>query len=66
VLPNMWKTKPVQRRVIIWKSPQGEKLRALYTASVKPGRSRIEKTGLHAEAFQIMKRWGDDPADGLR
>jgi hypothetical protein len=66
VFPHMWNAKPVERRVIIWKSPQGEKLRALYTASMKPGGSKIAKTGVHAEAFRILKAWSVDPADGLR
>jgi hypothetical protein len=66
VLPHMWNTKPVERRVIVWKSPQGEKLRALYTASIKPGSSKIAKSGVHSEAFRILKAWSVDPADGLR
>jgi hypothetical protein len=66
VLPDMWNSKPVERRVIIWKSPQGEKLRALYTDSMKPGGSKIAKTGVHAEAFRILKAWSVDPADDLQ
>ncbi len=64
-LPDMWNSKPVERRVIIWKSPQGKKLRAMYTASMKRG-VKIQKSGEHAEAFKILKRWAGDPADGLR
>jgi hypothetical protein len=43
---------------------EDHKLRNLYNGSMKPG--KIQKTGVHSEAFRIMKRWGDDPADGLR
>jgi hypothetical protein len=64
VLPDVWNSTPVERRLIIWKSPDGVKLRDLYSASMK--RRKIQKTGEHAEAFRIMKSWTDDPADGLR
>jgi hypothetical protein len=43
---------------------KAQKFRNLYNDAMKPG--KIQKTGVHSEAFRIMKRWGDDPADGLR
>ncbi len=64
--PGMWNERIPALRVRVWKSPDGERLRALMRASVSRKPATIKKAGEHAEAFRILASWQDDPRVGLR
>jgi len=64
--PGMWNERIQALRVRVWKSPDGERLRALMRASVSRKPATIKKAGEHAEAFRILASWQDDPRVGLR
>ncbi len=65
-MPQMFGKSIADLRVEVWKSPDGRKLRSLYTDSTRHKPAVIEKSGLHVEAFRILKSWIADPATGIR
>jgi hypothetical protein len=65
-IPESWNETDAQRRARIWESPQGKKLRAAYTDAMRTGEVKFTKANAHPDAMKILKRWEDDPAEGLR
>jgi len=65
-LPGEWNTPIPELFVRVWKSPDGQKLRTLQLALGKQKPATIRKSGEHAEAFAILKRWQTNPKEGLR
>ena len=64
--PGLWNERIPDLRVRVWKSPDGERLRALMRAAVSRKPATIKKSGEHAEAFRILANWQKDPRIGLR
>lgn len=66
-LPGEWDTPISELNVRAWHLPDGQKLRALMVAagkSTKP--DTIRKSAEHAEAFQILKAWTENPREVVR
>jgi len=64
-LPGEWNTPIPELYVRAWHSADGQKLRALMLAAGKSKPATLRKSGEHAEAFAILKRWQANPKEGL-
>ena len=54
------------RRVAVWKTPDGQRLRDLYTAATKDHKLSKSAASPHARAFETLARWEADPRADLR